>query len=74
MYAAKDLPAGHAIEQDDVYLAIPLQKGQLSCRELVSGEVLAQPVTAHAPLTLDHCESAIAHNPEMRTVIEKRGL
>ena len=74
VYAAKDLPAGHAIEQDDVYLAIPLQKGQLSCRELVSGEVLAQPVTAHAPLTLDHCQSAIAHTPEMRAVIEKRGL
>lgn len=74
VYAARDLPAGHALKDDDVYLAIPLQKGQLSCRELVAGEVLALPIAEDAPLTLDHCGSAIAHTPEMRAVIEKRGI
>lgn len=74
VYATRDLPAGHALKNEDVYLAIPLQKGQLSCRELVAGEVLAHPVSAHEALTLNHCVSAIAHTPEMRSVIEKRGL
>lgn len=74
VYAAGDFPAGYALKESDVYLAIPLQKGQLSCRELVAGEVLAKPLTAHSPLMLDHCESAIAHTPEMRAVIERRGL
>ena len=29
---------------DDVYLAVPLQKGQISCRELMRGEVLLKAV------------------------------
>jgi len=74
VYAARDLPAGHALADGDFYLAIPLQKGQLSCRELVSGEILAKGIAQHSPLTLDHCASAIAHTPEMRAVIENRGL
>ncbi len=74
VYAARELPAGHALSESDVYLAVPLQKGQLSCRELVAGEILATPLKPHEPLTLDHCESAIAHAPEMRDVIKQRGL
>lgn len=74
VYASRDLPAGHVLRDEDVYLAIPLQKGQLSCRELVAGEVLAMPVAMHGPLTLEHCSSLIAHAPEVRAVIEKRGL
>jgi sialic acid synthase SpsE len=74
VYAARDLPAGHAVAESDVYLAIPLQKGQLSCRELVGGEILARPLKMHDAVTLNHCASAIAHAPEMRDVIEKRGL
>ena len=53
VYAARDLPAGHALSDEDVYLAIPLQKGQISCRELMRGEVLLQDVAAHQPVD-DH--------------------
>lgn len=74
VYAARDLPEGHELEVTDVYLAIPLQKGQLSCRELLVGERLAKPVGAHEAIRLEHCDSAIAHAPEMRGVIERRGL
>ena len=28
------------ITEEDIYLACPLQKGQLSCREIMTGEVL----------------------------------
>jgi sialic acid synthase SpsE len=74
VYAVRDLPVGHALSDSDVYLAVPLQKGQLSCRELVAGEVLARPIAAHEAMTIDHVESAVAHAPEMRALIEKRGL
>ena len=44
VYAKRDLPAGHTLNHEsmekDVYLAIPLQKGQVSCRELMQGETL----------------------------------
>ena len=47
VYAARDLQAGHALSDEDIYLAIPLQKGQISCRELMRGEVLLRDVQAH---------------------------
>jgi len=34
VYAKNDLEKGRAISQDDIFLAIPLQDGQLSCREV----------------------------------------
>src|SRR6185312_7262539 len=40
VYLRNDLPAGHVLTDDDVYLAIPLLQGQISCRELMRGEVL----------------------------------
>jgi sialic acid synthase SpsE len=44
VYAKRDLPQGYVLNHDtmhdDLYLAIPLQKGQISCRELMSGETL----------------------------------
>ena len=44
VYAKRDLPEGHILTDEDVYLAIPLQQGQISCRELMRGEVLLKPV------------------------------
>src|SRR5215471_1916791 len=37
VYAKRDLPVGHQLQDADVYLAIPLQQGQISCRELMRG-------------------------------------
>jgi N-acetylneuraminate synthase len=44
VYAVRDLPSGHVLTDKDVYLAVPLLKGQISCRELMSGEVLRNAV------------------------------
>lgn len=52
VYAARNLPAGHALTEADVALMIPLQRGQLSCRELIAGERLTAPVAAGAPVRL----------------------
>jgi N-acetylneuraminate synthase len=74
VYAARDLKAGEAIGDEDYYLAVPLQKGQISCRELMSGEVLLADCRQDAPLTIDMFDSPYATNPALREKIWKRGL
>jgi N-acetylneuraminate synthase len=78
VYARRDLPAGHVVTHatvlDDFYLAIPLQKGQLSCRELMNGEVLLKPLAADEPLKIDGVQGPYARNPSIRKLIEQRGI
>ena len=58
----------------DFYLAIPLQKGQLSCREVMNGQHTARALTANTPLMIDDLDSPYAHTPALRDLIYKRGL
>ena len=74
VYAARDLPMGHVLSEEDFYLAIPLQKGQLSCRELISGDVLMQPCGADRPITIDMFDNPYSRVDELRRVIMERGL
>jgi sialic acid synthase SpsE len=74
VYAKRDLPEGHSLADEDVYLAIPLQKGQISCRELMRGEVLLKPVGKDEPIMIDAIDSPYAHIPSLRNLIYGRGL
>ena len=74
VYAKRDLTAGAELLPDDYYLAIPLQKGQMSCRELMNGERLLEPVTAHAPIRVTQIDSPYAQSAALRETIEQRGL
>jgi len=78
VYAKRDLPAGHVLNQatinDDVYLAVPLQKGQLSCRELMSGETLQKAISKDGAVMIDDIDSALAFTSDMRKAIMERGL
>ena len=74
VYARRDLPAGQVLHDDDLYLAIPLQRGQVSCRELMRGEVLSQPVAKDAPLMIDQVDVPHARREELRAQIYGRGL
>jgi len=74
IYAKRDLPVGTPLSEDDVYLAIPLLKGQLSCRELMRGEVLLRPVQKDAPLYIDDIDSPYSHSDELKKAIYDRGL
>lgn len=78
VYAKHDLPAGYTLDHeridDDVYLAIPLLKGQISCRELMSGEVLIHAVKSDAPLMIDDIESAYAYDDSLKQIIHNRGI
>lgn len=74
VYAKRDLPAGHRLTDDDVYLAVPLLKGQLSCRELIAGEALAVALSADAPLSIDSLDNPYSRTMQLREQIQNRGL
>jgi len=73
-YAIRDLPAGHVIRAEDVYLAVPLQRGQLSCRELIGGTSLSRAVPKDAPVRLEDLDNAYGADPSLRALIAERGL
>jgi sialic acid synthase SpsE len=74
VYAKEDLPEGHILTDRDVYLAVPLQKGQISCRELMRGEVLLKSCGKDRPITIDDIDSPYAHNQSLRQIIYSRGI
>lgn len=74
VYARRDLPVGHQLQDDDVYLAIPLQKGQISCREYMRGEVLMAPVAADAPIRLADIDSPYRGIEHFQRLIAERGV
>lgn len=78
VYAKHDLPEGYEIHHRnlnrDFYLAIPLQKGQLSCREILNGQKLVHPVAADKPLMIDDIDSPYARNGVLRDLYYERGL
>lgn len=74
VYAKRDLPAGHVIGPGDVYLAIPLQQGQMSCRELAHGDVLRAPVAADGVVRFDNVDGARSGDDALRAMIATRGL
>jgi len=74
VYARRDLQPGDVLSDDDIYLAIPLLKGQLSCRELIAGEKIAQPVLKDQPLVIASLDNPYSRTPELRRQVEERGL
>ena len=69
VYASCDLAVGATIDASKVFLAIPLLKGQLSCRELIAGDVLVRPLRRGEPITMDCLESP---SDDARDVISGR--
>ncbi len=74
VYAKHDLPTGHVLTPDDYYLAIPLQKGQLSCRELLNDQVLAMECKKDAPLMVEMVDSLYNHDEILKKQLYERGL
>ena len=77
VYAARDIRAGDTLREEDVYLAIPLQKGQISTRELMLGQYGHHMLTdcaKDAPITIDMLDTPYAHNDALKQTIYQRGL
>jgi len=77
-YAKHDLKAGHVITKEsftkDFYLAVPLHKGQLSCREIMNGEILVNSIKADEQLTINDIEGPYSDNEKLKRLIMNRGL
>lgn len=77
-YARRDLDAGYVFSKDgfekDFYLAIPLNKGQLSCREVMNGEKLIAPIKANEALSVTHIDGPYNENESLRNLILNRGI
>lgn len=74
VYASRNLEAGEVLTPEDYYLAVPLQKGQISCRELFNEDRLVKPINADEPITIDHLDNEYGRNPALRSLIKNRGL
>ncbi len=77
-YAKHDLDAGYVLTKDgfekDFYLAVPLHKGQLSCREVMNGERLLKPIKANEQLKIDHIDGPYSENIALKKLISNRGI
>jgi N-acetylneuraminate synthase len=77
-YAKKDLEPGYVFSKEaferDFYLAIPLRKGQLSCREVLNGASLINGIKVDEPLTIEHVNGPYSENESLKKLILNRGL
>ena len=77
VYAKHDLIAGQTLTEDCVYLAIPLQKGQVSSRELMLGRFghkVLQDCSKDKPILVDQLDTPYSKSPELLAQFLERGL
>jgi sialic acid synthase SpsE len=77
VFSKRDLESGYIFNVEnfskDFYLAIPLLKGQLSCREVMNGEKLIKGIKANEALSIDHIDGPYAENESLKKLILARG-
>ena len=78
VYARRSIAAGYVFSKEsfekDFYLAIPLHKGQLSCREVMNGERLMVDLNENDALKIDHIDGPYSQNNYLKSLILSRGL
>lgn len=73
VYAKKNLQPGARLTMDDVYFAIPLQKGQISVREFNETEEITGEIAKDAPVCIAKVRANYLTN-EKKEIIRKRGI
>ena len=78
IYSKRDLDEGTIINHENFvkyfYLAVPLAKGQLSCREIFDGEQLIIGLKKNQPLMVFNVNGVFSENSTLRKKILDRGL
>jgi N-acetylneuraminate synthase len=74
VYAKRTLPKGHVLTADDIYLAVPLQHGQISPREFTGGEILRAAIVKDEPVLIREIDSPYANDVTRQRLIEGRGV
>jgi len=78
VYAKRDLPAGFVVDHStfrrDFQLAVPLLKGQLSTRELISGLPIINGLKAGEPVTIHDVGGPYVGNQDFKNLLLKRGI
>jgi N-acetylneuraminate synthase len=76
VYAKRDLKCGELLVEDDIYMAIPLQKGQISSRELMLGKYghrLVAECKKDCPIRIDYIDAPYSKDSKLVQEIYKRG-
>jgi sialic acid synthase SpsE len=77
VYARHDLIVGQLLTEEDVYLAIPLQRGQISTRELMLGKYghkMTAACSKDNPITIDMLDTPYSTSGALKDLIYRRGL
>jgi N-acetylneuraminate synthase len=78
VYAKRAISAGYVFTkesfEEDFYLAVPLLKGQLSVREIITGLELTTNIEVDAPLTIHFVNGPYQESVSLRHLILERGL
>ncbi|OPY32661.1 MAG: NeuB family protein [Methanomassiliicoccales archaeon PtaU1.Bin124] len=74
MFAKRYLKAGDPVDLNNFYLAVPTHKGQLSCREALSGGVLTRPVAMDRPLMIEDVKADYLNDEKLVAEISTRGM
>ena len=74
IYLKENIELGTELKIEDVYLAVPLQKGQLSSREFMEGFKLRSSIKKDGPLLASDIDSDYYQNKKVQERFLKRGL
>lgn len=77
VYARRKIEAGYKFSNDtfsaDFYLAVPLQKGQISTREIINGLTLTKDVQKDQAINIDDISGPYSENEILKNMILDRG-
>jgi sialic acid synthase SpsE len=78
IYARENLVEGLVVNKENFdkyfFLAIPLLKGQLSCREIINGKKIIMGINKNEPLSIDNVDGPYSHYEILREKIQNRGM